>query len=197
MAAGGARPAPASWFLALPVPDAVRHLLASPLADLSVRHDDLAWTRPEGWHVTVAFLGRPDPAGPGEVLARARAAVADVPVDRDPVVLGEPVVLGRAVALSVGPAGWLRDLHGRVLANLSAAGLVSPSGSATFRPHVTLARTRGSRGGRVPAAVLAELATLATRTERRWDPVSLALMASHRGHGPAHYTTVMAVSLPT
>lgn len=190
MATGADRPDPASWFLALPVPDEVRRTLEPPLADLSTRHDDLAWTRPEGWHVTVAFLGRPDPDGPDEVLARARAAVADVPVDRDRLAPGEVVVLGRAVAVSVAPVAWLRDLHDRVAT--SRAG----SAAGAFRPHVTLARTRGRRDG-VSAGLVARLDALVAAAVPAWDPVALALMASHRRSGPAHYTVESRVALPT
>ncbi len=117
----------------------------------------LRWTRPEGWHVTVAFYGEV-PAGSvaelGERLARAARR-------RAPVALGlagggrfSDTVLWTAAAGDVGELG-------RLAAGAEAAGRRTPGvgpgagGGAggrgsrrerRYRPHLTLARQRHGGG---------------------------------------------------
>ena len=48
-------------FVAVPVPDAVRDHVLDAVGDL--RGDErLAWTRPDGWHATLAFVGEVEDA---------------------------------------------------------------------------------------------------------------------------------------
>jgi 2'-5' RNA ligase len=60
-------------FLALEIPDRVRSYLAAAREDLRHEMPRARWTRPEGWHLTLKFLGetpRPVLADLGTELAR-------------------------------------------------------------------------------------------------------------------------------
>ncbi|MEO6059031.1 MAG: RNA 2',3'-cyclic phosphodiesterase, partial [Candidatus Limnocylindria bacterium] len=52
-----------SWrcFVGVPIGDELRHELRTTVealrATLPIAHDALRWTEPEGWHVSLAFLG--------------------------------------------------------------------------------------------------------------------------------------------
>jgi RNA 2',3'-cyclic 3'-phosphodiesterase len=67
----------ARLFVALPVPATVRRGLERVRERLLERDPDLRFTRPEGWHVTLAFLGSVPAARMDEVGRVVRAAVAD------------------------------------------------------------------------------------------------------------------------
>ena len=175
-------------FVAVPVPDEVRDAVVPALA--GVRGDDrVAWTRPDGWHATVAFLGEVDDGALADVvaavrvgttgmspfglttaavgtLARGTALVVDLDEDPD----GAMVALGAAVQESLGDAGF--DVARR-----------------RVRPHLTLGRAR--RRGRVPEDVVAAVDVPATS----WVVAHLAVVRSVLGDGPATYLTVGRVDL--
>lgn len=167
---------------------------------------DVSWTRPEGWHVTLAFLGSQLPGTVEDVVDALRAPVADVPVVRRPLQVGSSLMLGRAIAFSVRPEPWLVDLHAGVVASLATVGPASGrspdrdrspdrGGAARFRPHVTLARTRRSTPDRTAAAVRDRL------DQAVGDGIVLpvdvvAVVGSYRGRGPATYHVMGQLPLP-
>jgi len=150
---------------------------------------DLRWTDPDGWHVTLAFLGATDPSDVPALVSALRGAadgVAEFQLETGGV--GAFPRPGAAQAIWYGmsdPHHQLTDLAARVQA------AVRPSSEpARFRPHLTLARSRVRRGEPLGSW----LATL--------DPPSgtltvdgLTLFRSHFGRGPARYEVLARLPL--
>lgn len=177
--ADGARP----WrcFLAVPLPDDLCASLAASVTGLRAAPgaDSWRWAEPDGWHLTLAFLGATPPDEVSALLARVGEAVGEVsPFNVTTGGLGgfPPSRTARVLWYGVNDDdGRLRDLAFRVQ---SAAGL---DGTARFRPHVTLARAR-DRGG----APVGDLLTM--EVPGGTVPVAgVTLFRSHLGHGPARY----------
>ena len=136
----------------------------------------LRWTRPEHWHLTLAFFGDvPDADVPGLTEALG-AAVGDAPMSLR---LAGGGCFGDRV-LWVGLAG---DVH--ALRTLAAATADAARSSGVdledkgFRPHLTLARAGKERADLRPAA--AELAQVVGPV---WPVSAVHLMHSRLGKGP-------------
>jgi RNA 2',3'-cyclic 3'-phosphodiesterase len=202
----------ARLFVALPVPPAVRRGLEQVRARLRERTPDLRFTRPEGWHVTLAFLGSVPAARIDEVGVVVRAGVADAAGVIGLRVAG-PGRFGRHV-LWVGvaddPPGAVAALGDRLQAAIAAAGL--PVQRQEVRPHLTLAR--GGRGRPVRARHLDDLAEAldavvgsgdaAVRVGgtgsgeaagAAWLADEVQVWRSELGRGPARYHLVTRVPL--
>jgi 2'-5' RNA ligase len=150
---------------------------------------DLRWSEPDGWHVTLAFLGATDPSDVTGLLAALRVAADEV--------AGFQLETGEVGAFprpGAAQAIWygVSDPHHQ-LTNLAArvqAAVLPSSERARFRPHLTLARSRVRRGEPLGSW----LATL--------DPPSgtlevsgLTLFRSHLGRGPAVYEVLARLPL--
>lgn len=177
-------------FVAVPVPADVRRAVVTALGDLP-DDDRLAWTRPEGWHATLAFLGDVEDVG---IDAVARAVEAGVAADGGgpvTVALGGPRTLARGRALVVdlhdAPDGALARLGEAIQHAIAAAGI--PVQPRVVRPHLTLARSRGRRP--VPDALLGAVAV----PSLDWTVSAVAVVESVRGAGPARYPTRATVPL--
>jgi len=181
----------ARWrcFVAVPLGVELRAALAAAV-DGGRARDELAglrWANPDGWHLTLAFLGAVEP---GDVPA-IRAALASAAArhlmwrTRTGGVGGFPAA-GRARVAWYGvsdPDGRLATLAGDLRATLG----VDEGGR--FRPHVTLARAR-----REPVDLRGWVAdTSAPEGELVVD--RLELMRSHLGAGPARYETLATASI--
>lgn len=142
-------------FVALEVPPAVRDALSSALAPLRERHDELRWTPPQGWHVTLAFLGELPDGDLAAVVEVVRscvdAAAASAALGRDrragrlptSLRLGEAGRFGRSVlwaGVHDDPSGSVASFGDAIQRGLADAGL--PVHLQPVRPHVTLARSR-------------------------------------------------------
>lgn len=174
-------------FVALPVPDDVREALARVVEPVRRDRGGLRWTRPEGWHLTVAFLGEVDEARVGEVT-QVLAAVA---AQHAPVVLSldGPGRFGKRV-LWVGvddvPTGAVAALGAVLQQQLAAAGL--PVQQREVHAHLTLARA-----GRAP--VDHDTTTAVEVPDRRWTAAELVLVRSRLGGGPARYEELASAPL--
>jgi recombination protein RecA len=108
--------------------------------------DGVRWVRPEGYHVTLRFLGNvPTEQVPALARAVGEAVEAVAPFELAP---GGARVLPsprrpRVVVLELAPEAPLAALAGRVEQAVVAAGL--PPERRAFRAHLTLGRVRGRR----------------------------------------------------
>lgn len=176
-------------FVGLAVPAAVRTQLASVIAPLEPDLPQLRWTPPNGWHLTLAFLGEVAT----DRLDGVRVVVAGLAAGQSPPRLS----LGRAGrfgprALWVGvddrPPGVVAELGSRLQTQLATAGL--PVRPREVVPHLTVARS--GRGPVDTAAV--------THVEQRtqplrglaWSAEQLTLWRSQLGSGPPRYEVVDA-----
>ncbi len=135
-------------FFAFEPAEAVKSALTALAAALRARPDGDAvrWVRPEGYHVTLRFLGNV-PASEVPALAQA---VADAVEDFPPfeVTLGAPRAFPsarapRVVVVELAPEAPLAALAERIEAAVASAG-IAPS-PRRFRAHLTLGRLRSRR----------------------------------------------------
>lgn len=180
-----------SWrlFVALPVPDHVRLLVQAAAAPAREAAPDLTWTRPEGWHLTLAFLGDVAEDHVAEVERTVERVVADGrPLGCE--LAGADRFDGRALFLAVDddPSGAIAALGEAIQGAVEDAGL--PVRRKPVRPHLTLARA-SRRGATVTDDVTAAVAPVAAG----WDADEVALVRSHLGGGPARYEALSAWTL--
>ncbi|MPZ64314.1 MAG: RNA 2',3'-cyclic phosphodiesterase [Pseudonocardiaceae bacterium] len=163
-------------FVALTPPADVVEELQARVAALRDLEQDLRWSRPEQWHLTLAFLGEVSDETCGELAGQLGTAAGRHP----------------PLTLSFGGGGrfghrvlWTR-VHGerdrlRRLANAVRAA-ARRSGLATeqrpYLPHLTLARAAGS------ADLRPLVDALAPYEGRSWTADELHLMHSRLGAGP-------------
>jgi RNA 2',3'-cyclic 3'-phosphodiesterase len=164
-------------FVALsPSPQARRHL-ADVVAPLRTQHDELRWTDPDAWHLTLAFLGHVDESILPALTERLGRAARRHPVLH--LAFAGAGAFGsrrRARVLWVGLSGDrepLRRLAGSVQAAARRAGIATEDRS--YRPHLTLARTR------MPIDMTSAVAALAAYQGPSWTATEVVLMQSHLG----------------
>lgn len=150
---------------------------------------DLRWTDPDGWHVTLAFLGAIEPARVPQLIEAAEGVARSsgpfrVAADR----------VGAFPRPAAAQTVWLgfRDVDGRLAALARAiqdAVLMGVPGG-TFRAHLTLARSQ-VRGGQPLGAWLSsvELPT-GTLTVR-----AVTVYRSHLGRGAPRYEALARMPL--
>ena len=134
-------------FIALPVPDDVAGRLMKVMAPDA---EGWRWVRPESLHLTLVFLGDVDERAV-ETVGKAirRAAAQAAPIELTARSLGAFPSAARAKILWAGIDGELpalHALHSRLEREFRAEGLRFEE--RTYRPHVTLARSRAPR--RIP-----------------------------------------------
>ncbi len=157
-------------------------------------HRDLRWTGPEDWHVTLAFLGDvPDPAATGQTPALApalapalqRAAAGHRPFPLALAGAGAFPAASHARVLWCGLDGnhpALAALAASVADAVTRAGAAPPDAGRPFRPHLTLARTRG----RTPADVRDLVTALSGYASPSWPVDRIQLIDSHPGGRPRY-----------
>jgi 2'-5' RNA ligase len=137
-------------FVALELPGEVRAALADLITQLKPMCRAASWSRPEGMHVTLKFLGHAIADSDTEKLAAARAKLAEVQLEA-PVEMGyrgvgffpnarRPQVFWCGIQASANLAPLAADIE-RALEPLGI-----PRESRTFVPHLTLARFKASEG---------------------------------------------------
>ena len=183
---------PESWrcFVAVPIGDALRAGLERSVSTWRAADDapNLRWTDPAGWHLTLVFLGATAPPLVPELVA----AVTGVARDETAFQL-ESGGVGAFPRPRAAQTVWygVADPGRRLsaLAGALATALGQDPGSRPFRPHLTLAHSRGG-----PLAIGSWLAALEP-PRGTITVASVDLMRSHLGRGPARYEALASVPL--
>lgn len=132
-------------FVAIPIGEPLRAAL---IRATSVWRDaapdtDLRWTSPDGWHVTLAFLGEVHPGRVDDTVERLPSLVEGVgrfvDLAPDSLVAWPRPSEARMAWCRFRPEPGIGELHNRI------AGALGVTERRRFRPHVTLARVRGGR----------------------------------------------------
>ena len=182
-------------FVALPIPAEVRERLAASLPQDPDLADGVRWTRPDGWHLTVAFLGDVEDRHVDQLIRTLEVGVATTTIIPKRLAVGELGTFGRRVlwiGVDPSPEGSLQALADAVRTALRRGGF--PVDNRPMRPHVTLARA-----GRRPVSRAIVEATAAVTPDRSstlaWKPNAIDLWRSQLGDGPARYTTEATIPL--
>ena len=179
-------------FLALGVPAAERRAIAAATAHLRGEDGTLRPTSPEGWHITLAYLGAVDEAAAGlavTVLDRCLVDEAPRPAPRL-AVTGAGRFGDRVLLLELGDdprgalAGFVTALHAR----LRDVGFDLPGRG--FRAHLTLARARGRHRVRVADVDAIDVPRV------RWRPQAVGLWSSAPTGQPGSYVVESELAWP-
>lgn len=146
---------------------------------------EFRWTRPESWHLTLAFMAQVPDRSLDELLERyERAALRRTPFTLRLAGGGAFPQVARAKVLYAGVEGEpeaeeeLRRLATGARAAANKAG--APPDGAAFRPHVTVARMKR------PVEATRWVRLLETFRSRPFDVGEVALVVSHLGEGPGN-----------
>jgi len=184
-------------FVAIDLPEDVRESLGRLQADLR-RHDlpGLRWTRPEGVHLTLKFLGETPITSLAVIEGALARAVRGVPSFR--LALGAPGTFGnrrgpRVLGVDVeGEISPLQRLQAAVEREMAAVGFAPEERG--FSAHLTLARVQQPpRPGLAERLSRALAAVAATKGE--FEATELVLMRSSLQPGGAVYSRVAAFPL--
>jgi RNA 2',3'-cyclic 3'-phosphodiesterase len=184
-------------FVALPVPPAVRSRLASLQEDLGGAGLPVRWSRREGLHLTLVFIGE----RPVQDVSRAEGALRRAARERAPFALtlaglGGFPGLARPRVLWAGVGGdreALNALQASVARELRAAGV--PFESRPYRAHVTLGRTTGALDAAGVAALEAAARAASDTPWGAWPASEAHLMESRLQPGGAIYTALVRAPL--
>jgi 2'-5' RNA ligase len=168
-------------FVALPIPDDLR----ARIAGLQGGIDGARWVAPENLHITLRFIGEV----PEDRLEDIVAALDRV---HPPSLTIEPGDTGRfgtgdkarAIWVGVRKSPEIETLHQVVDHALVRTGL--PPEGRKYTPHITVARLRGARGGRVANWLEATAGFFATPFDAR----AFVLYESRMGRGGPVYDPV-------
>lgn len=133
-------------FIAVPLPEPMKGVLEGIQASWKKRAGAVRWVRPEGFHLTLKFLGSVPEAKVDEI----REVMERVARDWDPFTVevegaGAFPSLRRARVLWVGvsdPQGKLKALFKALERGLRKLGF--PEEDRPFHPHLTLGRVKGT-----------------------------------------------------
>ncbi len=182
-------------FVAIELDERVREALARVQGELrSQPLPPLRWTRPEGIHLTLKFLGETAADRAPAIEAALRQALAGLSPLR--VELGPLATFGgrRPRVLWVGVAGdvdRLKDLQARVDRALQSLGF--PREERAYSPHLTLARVPPSAAVAGPA--LEQALAAVPPPQAAMDVREVSLMLSRLGPAGAAYERLAAFPL--
>jgi 2'-5' RNA ligase len=134
-------------FVAITPSAAALEELDAAIAPLRAAWPGLNWTRPQSWHVTLAFLGEVEEPVVATLAARLEAAAGRRRAALDLWIGGggafPSVVRGRVLWTGIrGDRQELGKIAGAVIRGAARAGAPAPDGERRYRPHITLARCR-------------------------------------------------------
>lgn len=176
----------------IPSDDAVDHLDA--FLEPRRAAADFRWTRPEQFHVTLAFMPEAASARIDDYVDRLAESLDDVAAAD--VVLGGPVVFPNVPEGRILAAGVVGDAPLDTLATRTRNAAVTSGirvDGQPFRPHLTVART----GGR-PTELTSWVRLFETYRGPVWSVDGVDVIASHLGEGPGRtprYETLARVEL--
>ena len=177
-------------FAALPLPpDAVERLTRLRLR-LAAPTDGLRWSSPEQWHITLQFYGDTEPEQ-AHCLHKALEAAALVAPEITLDSLGLFAAKGILFA-AIAASPTLDALHRNIIASGAPCGFVPEA--RPFRPHITLARSKGRAGDRTLRA-LAQPALPAFGPPIRWLAPECLLLESRLRPEGASYTVKARIPL--
>jgi RNA 2',3'-cyclic 3'-phosphodiesterase len=164
-------------FVAVAIPDEVAGELEGAVAPLRAAWPDLRWTRPEAWHLTLAFLGEVNETVVPQLTPRLERAAARHPSIS--LALGGAGAFpgaARARVLWTGVHGERRAL-GALAQSVAAAARRAKAPPAEegrrFQPHLTLARCRA------PVDARDLVAGLSGYAGSPWTAQEIYLIRSH------------------
>lgn len=166
-------------FLGLEVPIEVRAVVSPQLDAARSAHDELRWSPPEQWHVTLAFLGDVG-VDEDEIVEASHPAARSAPSQIDLELAGAGRFGDRVIWLGVHdePHGAVAQLGASMKRRLGEAGIAVDD--RPLRPHITLARSRGRGRAKVTPDIVAAL----PEVRARWSVDEVLLYDSvRRGHG--------------
>lgn len=173
-------------FAAVVLPDDV----VTDLDAVAVRHrdDGLAWTLPEGWHITLAFYGQVEDERVPDLKARLTRAAKRYPV-LSLALDGAGRFDGRTLWVGCsGDLATLRDISRSAAAAGRRVGAASADDAFRFRAHVTLARARR------PVDLRPYVAALDAFRSRPWTVDAVSLVRSHLGAGAERHSKYETLS---
>lgn len=151
----------------------------------------LGWTRPEAWHLTLAFMGSARPDAVEALIGRLAEGALDVAPPPVQIRGGGafPVVERARVLYADVPdaTGGLGRLSERTRAAAAVTGC-APDGRA-FVPHLTLARSRR------PIEATRWVRVLDTYDGPSWTPTHVAVIESHLGQGTPRYAVLAEIPI--
>lgn len=161
---------------------------------------DVGWTRPEGIHLTLKFLGEVEESEVprlAEVLRLAASPVASFPVTVEGVGVFPGLHAPRVLWVGIRSEASLSELQRRIEQGLEGLGFGHES--RPFRPHLTLGRFRprgGPRGFLAARPALEKwLAENEKRSCGRFQVRQVFLMKSDLKPGGAVYTSLAEAAL--
>jgi 2'-5' RNA ligase len=171
-------------FVAVPLGEELRSRLRTAVLELRAgapeAAEQLRWTEPDGWHLTLAFLGSvAQQQIDGIERAIERVAAAYPPFEVSSGGLGGFPSRHRLRVLWYGLADHSAELGELARATQLALGVDDGS---PFRAHLTLARARAERGIALPETIWEMTVPSGQIAVDR-----LVLYRSHLGRGPARY----------
>jgi len=130
-------------FIGIPLAPAVVAELAALRRRLERPGDNLRWSAPESWHITLQFLGATSPAQ-FDCLLAGLGIIRSTPI---PIQLESPGFFRRAGVFHVGvrTTPELLALHRAVHTATTPCGFEPED--RPYSPHITLARNRGREDG--------------------------------------------------
>ena len=185
-------------FVAVNVGPSITEAMAAELPQLRAEAErcglKISWSRPEGWHATIKFLGNVDAERVRAIAGRVEGVAATVePFDTEatgvttfPHGSRKPNV----VVVELSDDGRFSELARCVDETLADEGFEREE--RRFHPHVTFGRVRDARGWRRFAPAIAALAQRSFGTGR---VTTITLFSSKLGDGPARYDAIAEATL--
>lgn len=129
-------------FVAIDIPEDVRHKIVDLLQVLKPTTNSVRWTRPEGLHITLKFLGELSPERIEAVKTQLASVRLHAPLSLQ--ISGAGYFPSehspRVIWLGILAGPELAELAGQVEENLAAVGI--PKEDRPFSAHLTLGRLR-------------------------------------------------------